>query len=134
MRSTDTPELVEQSFRFALAPVRDQAATVDCWLGASRYWFNAGLGEVKARLDRRAAGEEDVNLPWSYHGLCSVLNAAWRNERAPWQAELPCGTYMAGFDALGAAFKNFTDGRKAGRHVGFPDFKRKGHCSESVFF
>jgi putative transposase len=132
--SAAKPELVEQSFRFVLAPVREQAPALDCWLGASRYWFNAGLAEVKDRLDRRAAGEEDVDLPWSYKRLCSVLNAAWRNERAPWQAELPCGTYMAGFEALGAALMNFSEGRKTGRRVGFPDFKRKGQCSESVFF
>ena len=41
---------------------------------------------------------------------------------------------MAGFDALGAALKNFSEGRRTGRRVGFPDFKRKGQCSESVFF
>ncbi len=134
MSSADNAELVEQSFRFALAPVSEQAPALDCWLGASRYWFNAGLGEVKDRLDRRAAGEEGVDLPWSYKGLCSVLSAGWRNERAPWQSELPCGTYMAGFDALGAALQNFSKGRHDGRGVGFPDFKRKGQCSESVIF
>jgi putative transposase len=101
---------------------------------APRYWFNAGRAEVKDRLDRRDAGEAGVDLPWSYKRLCSVLNAAWRNERAPWQAELPCGTHMAGFDALGAALKNFSEGRRTGRRVGFPDFKRKGQCPESVFF
>lgn len=75
-----------------------------------------------------------MDLPWSYKGLCSVLDAAWRNERAPWQAELPCGTYMAGFDSLGAALKNFSEGRSSGRRVGFPGFKRKDDCQESAFF
>ena len=103
-------------------------------MGASRFWYNAGLGEVKNRLDRRAAGEPDVDLPWSYKGLCSVLNAAWRAEQAPWQSEVPCGTYMAGFEALGAALRNFTAGKGSSRRVGFPKFKRKGACQESVFF
>lgn len=112
--------LIEQSFRFALAPEAAQAGTVNSWLGASRFWYNAGLGEVKARLDRRAAGEPDVDLPWSYRGLCSVLDAAWRAEQAPWGSEVPCGTYMAGFEALGAALRNFTAGKASGRLVGFP--------------
>jgi transposase len=75
-----------------------------------------------------------VDLPWSYKGLCSVLNAAWRAEQAPWQSEVPCGTYMAGFEALGAALRNFTAGKGSSRRVGFPKFKRKGACQESVFF
>jgi Helix-turn-helix domain len=83
-----TDELVEQGFRYALAPLGTQQPVLNSWLGASRYWFNTGLGEVKERLDRRAAGEENVDLPWSYKGLCSVFDAAWRNERAPWLISL----------------------------------------------
>jgi putative transposase len=124
---------IEQSYQFALDARPSQVRDFGSWLGASRFWFNQGLAEVKTRLDQRAAGVE-VDLPWSYKGLCSVLNAAWREERAPWQAEVPCGTYMAGFEALGAALRNFTEGRTAGRAVGFPRFKRKGSCEESVFF
>lgn len=134
MSAAATDELVEQAFRFALAPVQEQEETLNSWLGASRFWFNAGLAEVKSRLDRRAAGETEVDLPWSYKGLCSALDAAWRNGLAPWQADLPCGTYMVGFESLGRALQNFSHGRRSGRQVGFPDFKRKGRCSESVFF
>ncbi len=126
--------LIEQSYRFALDPEAAQGETVNSWLGASRYWYNAGLAEVKARLDRRAAGEQDVDLPWSYKGLCSVLNAAWREEQAPWVSEVPCGTYMAGFEALGAALRNFSAAKPSGQRVGFPKFKRKGRCQESVLF
>jgi putative transposase len=126
--------LIEQSYRFALAPTEAQALALSSWLGASRFWYNAGLAELKARLDQRAAGEQDVDVPWSYKGLCSVLDAAWRAEQAPWQSELPCGTYMAGFDALGSALRNFSAGKATGRRVGFPQFKRKGRCQESVLF
>jgi putative transposase len=41
---------------------------------------------------------------------------------------------MAGFEALGAALQNFSKGRQSRHRVGFPGFKRKGQCSESVFF
>jgi IS605 OrfB family transposase len=131
--------LTEQGFRFALDPTAEQARVLNCWLGASRYWYNTGLAEVKTRLDKRAdqADEEArsaIKLPWSYKGLCSVITASIRNEAAPWQRELPCGTYMAAFDGLGAALQNFSKGKQTGRKVGFPEFKRKGACHESVFF
>jgi putative transposase len=124
---------IEQGFRFALAPVAEQQEALGSWLTASRFWFNAGLAEVKRRLNRRVAGES-IDVPWSYKALCSVLDAEWRNARAPWQRKLPCATYMAGFDALGRALENFTKGKQSGRRVNFPDFKRKRRCSESVFF
>ena len=103
-------------------------------LGASRFWFNAALGEVKARLDARDAGAIDVDLMWSYKRLCSGLDAGWRNKWALWQADLPCGTYMAGFEALGAPLQNHSKGKASGHKVGFPRFKRRGRCSESVLF
>jgi putative transposase len=130
--SKDTA-VIEQAYRFALDPTRDQAVVMGSWLGASRFWFNQALAEVRARMDQRARGER-VDVPWSYHGLCSVLDAGWRAERAPWQAGLPCGTYMAGFEALGAALRSFTEARKVGRTAGFPKFKRKGRDRESMFF
>jgi transposase len=113
--------LVEQSFRFVLAPVREQAPALDCWLGASRYWFNAGLAEVKDRLDRRVAGEDAVDLPWSYKGLCSVLDAAWRNERAPWQAEHHLTTFLTRrYGVIGAEtlnVKGMVANKRLARHI-----------------
>ena len=102
--------------------------------GASRFWFNEALAEVKRRLERRVNGEE-VSVPWSYHALCSELRREWRAQRAPWQHEVVCGSYQAGFEALGRALQNFSEGRRASRRVGFPRFRRKGGPhSESVLF
>lgn len=60
--------------------------------------------------------------------------AGRRAQLAPWQSELVCGAYQAGFEALGKALQNFTKGRRTGRKVGFPRFRRKGQCTESVIF
>lgn len=121
-------QVIEQGYRFPLDPTPVQADAMACWLGASRFWFNAGLAEVKDRLDRRAAGES-VDVPWTYKALCSVLDKHWRAQRAPWQAELPSGAYKSGFEALGPALRNFS-----ARRARFPHFKRKGRCQESVLF
>ena len=125
---------IEQAYRFALAPDAAQDVLLGAWAGASRFWFNQALAEVKARLDRRVAGEE-VSVPWSYKALCSEFDKEWRAERAPWQrAEGVCGSYMAAFEGLGLALKNFSEGKRRGRKIGFSQFRKKGRCVERILF
>lgn len=125
--------LTQQAFRFELAPTASQEEFLTSCAGASRFWFNQWLALVKARLDERAAGL-DVSVPWSYKSLCSEIEKQRRAELAPWQGEVVCGSYQAGFEALGKALQNFSAGRRARRKVGFPRFRRKGACTESVIF
>jgi putative transposase len=127
-------KLIEQAYRFELDPSAEQAVFLGACCGAARFWFNQALEEVKRRLDRRAAGEE-VSVPWSYHQLCSEFHRDWRAERCGWQREVVCGSYQGGFESLGLALKQFSEGRRAGRRVGFPSFRRKGGAhTESVIF
>jgi putative transposase len=126
--------LIRQAYRFALDPSVEQQALLASFLGASRFWFNAGLALVKERLDLRERGE-DVRVPWSYHQLCSEFKGeAIKDKLAPWRHEVVTGSYQAGLEMLGRALQNFSDGRKAGRRVGFPRFRAKGRCRESVVF
>jgi putative transposase len=126
--------LIRQGYRFELAPTAEQAVFLGACVGAARFWFNQALGEVRRRLDARRRGE-DVTLPWSYKALCSEFDKEWRSERCSWQREVVCGCYQGGFESLGLALKNFSAGRRAGRRVGFPRFRRKdGPHTESVIF
>jgi putative transposase len=126
--------LVRQAYRFALDPTVEQEALLASFAGASRFWFNAGLALVKERLDARARGEE-VRVPWSYKALCSAFKGdAVKDELAPWRSEVPVGSYQAGLEMLGRALQHFGQGRTAGRRVGFPRFRAKGRCRESVIF
>jgi putative transposase len=128
------PRAIEQAYRFALAPTTEQEGFLDACAGASRFWFNQGLALVKRRLDERAAGR-DVDVPWSYKSLCTAFRGkALKDELAPWRSEVVTGSYQAGLEALGKALQNFSEGRRAGRRVGFPRFRRKGRCNESVIF
>jgi putative transposase len=127
------PILTRQAFRHELAPTAAQSEFLASCAGASRFWFNQGLALVKARLDERAGGRA-VSVPWSYKTLCSELDKTSRATLAPWQGEVVCGSYQAGVEALGKALQNFSAGRRAGRKVGFPRFRRKGACTESVIF
>jgi putative transposase len=126
--------LVRQAYRFALDPTAAQAELLGSFVGASRFWFNAGLALVKERLEARERGEE-VSVPWSYHQLCSEFKGDdVKDELAPWRREVPVGSYQAGLEACGRALQNFSKGRKAGRRVGFPRFRVKGRCREAVIF
>ena len=79
---------IQQAYRFALAPTPEQKTFLAACCGASRFWFNQGLALVKDRLGQRAAGH-DVDVPWSYKGLCGRSAAlpsrtSWRHGAARW--------------------------------------------------
>lgn len=129
--------VIEQAYRFALAPSPQQEVFLGACAGASRFWLNQGLALVKGRLNERDAADSDteVDVPWSYKALCTAFKGAEvKDELAPWRGEVVTGSYQAGLEALGRALQNFSAGRTSGRRVGFPTFRRKGQCNESIIF
>ena len=130
----DGAAVIQQAFRFALDPTVEQARFLSACAGASRFWFNQGLGLVKERLAQRAAGAA-VDVPWSYKSLCVVFRGdAIKDQLAPWRGEVVIGSYQAGLEALGKALQNYSAARMSGRRVGFPRFRSKGRSHESVIF
>jgi putative transposase len=127
------PRLVEQAYRFALAPSPEQERFLDACAGASRFFYNWGLALVETRLRLRRAYGPSIAVPWSYKELCSEF-AKVKDEVAPWRSQVVVGSQQAGLEALGAALQRFLEGRRTGRRVGFPRFRRKGRCRESVIF
>jgi putative transposase len=124
--------MVHQAYRFALAPTNAQERFLVSCCGASRFWFNRGLELVKHRLDRRESGD-DVRVPWSYKSLCSEM-AELKDHVCPWRAEVVVGSMLAGFEQLARALQSHSRGKADGRRVGFPRFRTKGRCHESVVF
>ena len=125
-------QLIQQGYKFALAPAAEQEVFLSSCCGASRFWFNQGLALVKQRLDQRAVGE-DVRVPWSYKALCSEF-APLKDEVCPWRSEVVVGSMQAGLEQLGRALQDHSRGKARGRRVGFPRFRVKGRCHESVIF
>jgi putative transposase len=125
--------LIEQAYRFALAPTPEQERFLEGCAGASRFFYNWGLALVETRLRLRRAYGPSVAVPWSYKELCSEF-AKVKDDVAPWRCEVVVGSQQAGLEALGAGLRRFLEGRKTGRRVGFPRFRRKGRCRESVIF
>jgi putative transposase len=127
------PRLIEQAYRFALRPTAEQERFLDACAGASRFFYNWGLALVETRLRLWRAYGPSIAVPWSYKELCSEF-AKVKDEVAPWRSEVVVGSQQAGLEALGGGLRRFLDGRKAGKRVGFPRFRRKGRCRESVIF
>jgi transposase len=127
------PRLIEQAYRFALAPTPEQERFLDACAGASRFFYNWGLALVETRLRLRRAYGPSVAVPWSYKELCSEF-AKVKDEVAPWRSEVVVGSQQAGLEALGAGLRRFHDGRRSGPRVGFPRYRRKGRCRESIVF
>jgi putative transposase len=127
------PQLIEQAYRFALRPTREQERFLTACTGASRFFYNWGLALVETRMRLRRAYGPSVAVPWSYKELCSEF-AKVKDEVARWRSEVVVGAQQVGLEALGAALQRFLDGRKTGRRIGFPRYRRKGRCRESVIF
>jgi putative transposase len=118
---------VHQAYRFALDPTPRQQSALASAVGGARFAYNWGLALVKRRLDERAAGQ-DVQVPWTLPALRREWNRA-KHQAAPWWADNSKEAYASGLDGLARALKNWTDsrhGRRNGRRVGFPRFKRRG--------
>jgi putative transposase len=125
--------LIEQAYRFALAPNPEQERFLSACASAARFFYNWALGLVETRLRLRRVYGPSVAVPWSYKELCSEF-AKIKDAVAPWRSEVVVGSQQAGLEALGAGLQRFLDGRRRGRRVGFPRYRRKGRCRESVIF
>jgi putative transposase len=127
--------IVHQAFRFALDPSPRAARALASHVGARRFAFNWGLALVKERLEARKRGE-DVEVPWRLPALRREWNRA-KETVAPWWQENSKEAYSSGLAGLAAALKNWADsrrGRRRGRRMGFPRFRKKGRGRESVSF
>ncbi|WP_146776831.1 helix-turn-helix domain-containing protein, partial [Parafrankia sp. Ea1.12] len=129
-----------QAYRFALDPNNIGRAGLRRHAGACRFAFNWGLARVKAALAQREA-EESYGLagdlltavPWTLPALRLAWNTV-KNDIAPWWAECSKEAFSAGLAQLAAGLKNFSDsrtGKRKGRTVGFPRFKKRGKARDS---
>jgi putative transposase len=128
-------DTVIQAYRFALDPTPRQRRALASHCGAARVAHNWGLELVKTRLDQRRAGEE-VQVPWTLPALRREWNLA-KNQVAPWWAENSKEAYSSGLGGLARALQNWADsrtGRRNGRPVRFPRFKKKGRYREACRF
>lgn len=130
-----------QAYKYALDPNSTAETSLRGHCGAARFAFNHMLGVVKAALDQRGAevtyGLDTHDLTpmtdWSQYGLRKAWNqrkdmVATDQEGAPWWSRYSKEAYSSAMADLAAALKNWSDsrkGRRAGRAVSFPRFRRR---------
>ena len=140
------------TFRFCLDPTVEQREVLARHGGAARFAFNQCLRMVTTALTERRS-DPDTEVPWSGFDLINVFNAWKKTEAAgrvfsvdttgdteivvtglPWrdqvcqqvfeEAAVDCGR------ALGA-WSDWRSGKRKGKRVGFPRFKKKTGAAAS---
>lgn len=115
--------LVNQAFRYELAPTAAQRAALTNHAGAARWAWNWGLAVRRKAWQRRRQTLNAMDL----HRL---LNRLKRTARYGWLYEVSKCAPQEALRDLDRAYANWWRSRKQGRRVGRPRFKKKGRCPE----
>jgi putative transposase len=112
---------INQAFRYELKPNVAQRILLSKHAGTARFAYNWGLAE-RIKLFETKEGKERFTSAVAQHKVLNALKAV----EYPWMYEVSKCSAQEALRDLEKAFKNFWAGRKAGRNVGFPKFKKKG--------
>ena len=134
------------TFRFCLDPTVEQREVLARHAGASRFAFNQCLRIVKTALTHRKT-DPSVDVPWTGFDLINTFNAWKKTEDAgrvftvdvdggvdlaitglSWRREVCQQVFEEAAVDLGKGLKAWSDwrsGKRKGKRVGFPRFKKK---------
>ncbi len=134
------------TFRFCLDPTAEQQQFLARHAGAARFAYNQCLRMVKTALTHRKT-HPDTNVPWSGFELINVFNTWKKTEDAGrlfavdthgiaqrvvtglgWRGEVCQQVFEEAAVDCGRALAAWSDcrsGKRTGRRVGFPRFKKK---------
>jgi putative transposase len=131
-----------QAFRFALDPTEEQARALARHFGARRKAYNWAVATLKADIESWHATGVEAEKP-----SLKVLRKRWNTVKngvcvnvetgSPWWSECSKESYADGIAGAVDAYWNWQTsraGKRAGRKVGFPRFKRKGRDADRVRF
>ena len=113
-----------KAHKIRLHPTPEQAKYFARAAGTARFVFNWALAEWKTQYE---AGSKPNAM-----ALKKQFNAI-RREQFPWSYEITKCAVEGAFMDVAAAFKNFFEGRKAGRKTGYPKFKSKKRSRQSFY-
>jgi putative transposase len=134
------------TFRFCLDPTAEQREVLARHAGASRFGFNQCLRMVKTALTGRRT-DHDIEVPWTGFDLINAFNAWKKTENAgrvfivdaqgsaevavtglAWRGQVCQQVFEEAAVDLGkglAAWSDSRSGKRNGKRVGFPRFKKK---------
>ncbi|OHV03623.1 RNA-guided endonuclease TnpB family protein [Mycobacterium talmoniae] len=134
------------TFKFCLDPTVEQEVVLSRHAGAARFAFNQCLRIVKTALTDRKANP-DIEVPWTGFDLINTFNGWKKTEDAgrvltvdttgvatpvvtglAWRTEVCQQVFEEAAVDLGKGLKAWSDsrcGKRKGKRVGFPRFKKK---------
>jgi putative transposase len=120
-----------RAYRFALDPAPAQERALRSHAGAARFAWNWGLAKCKERYaaEGRWYSGADLHRLWNAEKKADPA-LAW------WAGNSKCA-YQEAFRDLDRALRDFIKskkGRRKGRRLGFPRFKKRGKCRDSFRF
>ncbi len=140
------------TFKFCLDPTVEQHEVLARHAGASRFAFNQCLRLVKTSLTHRRT-DSDIEVPWSGFDLINAFNAWKKTEAAgrlftvagggqtevvvtglAWRDQVCQQVFEEAAVDLGKGLKAWSDsrsGKRRGKRVGFPRFKKKTNTTPS---
>jgi putative transposase len=131
-----------QAFRFTLDPTEDQARALGRHFGARRKAYNWTVATLKADIDAWHTSGIETAKP-----SLRVLRKRWNTVKDDvcvnaltgqvWWPECSKEAYADGITGAVDAYWNWQQsrsGKRAGKRVGFPRFKRKGRDADRVCF
>lgn len=113
-----------KAHKIRLNPTPEQANYFARAAGTARFTFNWAVAEWKRHYE--AGGKPSALV------LRTEFNAL-KKEQFPWVYEVTKCAVEGAFMDVAAAFKNFFEGRKSGRKVGYPKFKSKRRSRASFY-
>jgi putative transposase len=140
------------TFKFCLDPTVEQQQVLARHAGASRFAFNQCLRMVKTALTLRKS-DPSTDVPWTGFDLINTFNAWKKTQDAgrvfavdtegtigtvvtglSWRAEVCQQVFEEAAVDLGTGLKAWSDsrcGKRTGKPVGFPRFKKKTSAAQS---
>jgi len=113
--------LVHKAYRYELDPNNFQRSSLLQHAGVARFTYNWGL-EQRITLFKHNHDAERFTDAMKQHKLLNSL----KKTQFPWMYECSKCAPQGALRDLNRAFTNFYRGRKTGKRVGFPRFKRRG--------
>jgi putative transposase len=113
-----------KAHKIRLHPTPEQEEYFRRAAGTARFCYNWARAEWERQYE---AGENPsaLKLRTQFHAI--------RKEQFPWTYDVTKCVIEGAFMDVGAAFKNFFEGRKAGRKTGYPKFKSKKRSKQSFY-
>lgn len=155
MAKTADPDVTLRAYRFDLDPTQGQLSALAQHAGTARWAFNHALAVkiethqlwrdqvqllVEDGLDEETARQQvKIKIP-----LKPAVQSAWQAIRgdektdeegvSPWWRTVSTYAFQSAFEDADTAFKNWMDsisGKRKGRKMGYPKFKKKGRARDS---